>query len=43
MLERQREGIAKAKREGRYNGRAPTARRQAADNHPAEVRGLQAR
>jgi DNA invertase Pin-like site-specific DNA recombinase len=31
MLERQREGIAKAKREGRYNGRAPTARRQAAD------------
>ena len=31
MLERQREGIAKAKREGRYNGRVPTARRQAAD------------
>jgi DNA invertase Pin-like site-specific DNA recombinase len=29
MLERQREGIAKAKREGRYKGRAPTARRQA--------------
>ncbi len=30
MLERQREGIVKAKREGRYNGaRAPTARRQA--------------
>jgi hypothetical protein len=28
MLERQREGIAKAKREGRYKGRAPTARRQ---------------
>ena len=25
MLERQREGIAKAKREGRYKGRAPTA------------------
>ena len=28
MLERQREGIAKAKSEGRYQGRAPTARRQ---------------
>ena len=26
MLERQREGIAKAKEEGRYKGRAPTAR-----------------
>jgi DNA invertase Pin-like site-specific DNA recombinase len=31
MLERQREGIAKAKREGRYKGRVPTARRQAAE------------
>ena len=29
MLERQREGIAKAKREGRYRGRVPTARRPA--------------
>ncbi|QTI82201.1 recombinase family protein (plasmid) [Roseomonas marmotae] len=29
MLERQREGIAKAKEEGRYKGRAPTARNQA--------------
>src|SRR5580692_11684199 len=29
MLERQREGIAKAKRAGRYKGRVPTARRQA--------------
>jgi len=28
MLERQREGIAKAKAEGRYKGRAPTARRR---------------
>jgi DNA invertase Pin-like site-specific DNA recombinase len=28
MLERQREGIAKAKAEGRYKGRAPTARDQ---------------
>jgi DNA invertase Pin-like site-specific DNA recombinase len=31
MLERQREGIAKAKAEGRYQGRAPTARRQSDD------------
>lgn len=30
MLERQREGIAKAKTEGKYKGRAPTAMRQAA-------------
>jgi DNA invertase Pin-like site-specific DNA recombinase len=31
MLERQRESMAKAKREGRYKGRVPTARRQAAE------------
>lgn len=31
MLERQREGIAKAKAEGKYKGRAPTARRKADD------------
>jgi DNA invertase Pin-like site-specific DNA recombinase len=31
MLERQREGIAQAKRDGRYKGRAPTVRRQAAE------------
>lgn len=29
MLERQREGIAKAKAEGKYKGRAPTAQRKA--------------
>jgi DNA invertase Pin-like site-specific DNA recombinase len=29
MLERQREGIAKAKSEGKFKGRAPTARRKA--------------
>ena len=29
MLERQREGIAKAKTEGKYKGRAPTARAKA--------------
>lgn len=31
MLERQREGIAKAKADGKYAGRAPTARRQSDD------------
>lgn len=31
MLERQREGIAKAKAEGKYKGRAPTAREKSAD------------
>jgi DNA invertase Pin-like site-specific DNA recombinase len=31
MLERQREGIAKAKTEGKYKGRAPTARSKSAD------------
>ena len=30
MLERQREGIAKAKAEGKYKGRAPTAKAKAA-------------
>jgi DNA invertase Pin-like site-specific DNA recombinase len=31
MLERQREGIAKARAEGKYKGRAPTAKRKAED------------
>lgn len=31
MLERQREGIAKAKAEGKYKGRAPTARAKSED------------
>jgi DNA invertase Pin-like site-specific DNA recombinase len=31
MLERQREGIAKARAEGRYRGRAPTARARSAE------------
>jgi DNA invertase Pin-like site-specific DNA recombinase len=31
MLERQREGIARAKGEGKYRGRAPTARAKTAD------------
>ena len=37
MLERQREGIAKARAEGKYKGRAPTARRKS-----SEVRRLKA-
>jgi len=31
MLERQREGIAKAKADGKYQGRQPTARRKASE------------
>lgn len=31
MLERQREGIAKAKADGKYKGRAPTARNKSDD------------
>jgi DNA invertase Pin-like site-specific DNA recombinase len=37
MLERQREGVAKAKAEGKYKGRKPTARARA-----TEVRALRA-
>jgi DNA invertase Pin-like site-specific DNA recombinase len=33
MLERQREGVAKPKAEGKYRGRAPTARAKAAEVH----------
>jgi DNA invertase Pin-like site-specific DNA recombinase len=33
MLERQQEGITKAKAQGRYKGRVPTARRQARIMH----------
>lgn len=40
MLERQREGIAKAKTEGKYKGRAPTARRKAADVIRLKAEGL---
>ena len=42
MLERQREGIAKAKAEGRYKGRAPTARRQAKEIVALKAEGLKA-
>lgn len=41
MLERQREGIAKAKAEGRYKGRAPTAMRQALRARELAAEGLQ--
>jgi len=40
MLERQREGIAKAKSEGKYKGRAPTARAKAADVRRLAAEGL---
>lgn len=39
MLERQREGIAKAKSEGRYKGRAPTVARQGDDIREAVAAG----
>lgn len=42
MLERQREGIAKAKAEGKYQGRAPTARRKADDVKRLKAEGLTA-
>jgi DNA invertase Pin-like site-specific DNA recombinase len=37
MLERQREGIAKAKAEGKYKGRKPTARRGRGSGLTAEI------
>jgi len=40
MLERQREGIAKAKAEGAYKGRKPTARAKAADVRKLIGQGL---
>jgi DNA invertase Pin-like site-specific DNA recombinase len=42
MLERQREGIAKAKGEGKYKGRAPTARRQTDKIRELQALGLKA-
>jgi DNA invertase Pin-like site-specific DNA recombinase len=39
MLERQREGIAKAKGEGRYKGRKPTARAKAEEVHAMKAEG----
>lgn len=40
MLERQREGIAKAKGEGKYKGRAPTARAKADDVRRLAAEGV---
>jgi DNA invertase Pin-like site-specific DNA recombinase len=40
MLERQRDGIAKAEREGRYKGRVPTARRQVAEIERMKAQGV---
>lgn len=40
MLERQREGIAKAKAEGKYKGRAPTARAKGAQAIELHKRGI---
>ena len=40
MLERQREGIAKAKAQNRYKGRVPTARRQAAEIIRLKTKGV---
>jgi DNA invertase Pin-like site-specific DNA recombinase len=40
MLERQREGIAKAKAAGRYKGRVPTARRKATDVVRLKAEGM---
>ena len=40
MMERQREGIAKAKREGRYKGRGLTARRQGAEIERLNAQGV---
>jgi len=40
MLERQREGIAKAKADGKYKGRAPTARRHSETVHTLHGQGV---
>jgi DNA invertase Pin-like site-specific DNA recombinase len=40
MLERQREGVAKAKREGKYMGRKPTARAKANEVKALAAEGL---
>ena len=40
MLERQREGIAKAKGDGKYKGRAPTARAKSSDVMSLAAEGL---
>jgi DNA invertase Pin-like site-specific DNA recombinase len=41
LLERQREGVAKAKQDGKYKGRQPTARAKAAEVIKFDAEGLQ--
>ena len=41
LLERQREGVAKAKQDGKYKGRMPTARAKAAEVIKLNAAGLQ--
>jgi DNA invertase Pin-like site-specific DNA recombinase len=41
LLERQREGVANAKRDGKYKGRQPTARAKAAEVIKFHAEGLQ--
>jgi len=43
MLERQRVGIARAKAEGKYKGRKPTARNQAAEVRKLDAAGVRDR
>ena len=43
MLERQREGIARPKREGRYKDRVPTKRRQAIEIERLKAQGVRNR
>ena len=40
MLERQREGIAKAKAEGKYKGRKPTARAKGSEVKRLKLAGV---
>jgi DNA invertase Pin-like site-specific DNA recombinase len=40
MLERQRAGVARAKAQGKYKGRAPTARRKAGEAKALKAQGL---
>lgn len=42
MLQRQREGISKAKADGKYKGRVPTARRKAAEVAKLKAEGMKA-
>ena len=41
LLERQREGVAKARADGKYKGRKPTARAKAGEVIRLDVEGLQ--